>query len=50
MNDAAYYVVWLQVNSQWIPISRPYAEEREAQEWALNLDSRRLYEVRGAEW
>lgn len=39
------YVVYIKVADRWLPISRPFHLEHEAQDWALNLDSRWTREV-----
>ena len=40
------YVVYTQANGVWLPISRPFHDEHEAQDWALDLDRRWAREVR----
>ena len=42
------YQVWVEVGRSWQPMSRPFGEEREAQDWALDLSDwfRQRMEIR----
>lgn len=44
------YQVWVRMGGQWLPASRPFEKENEAQDWALDLDTRWAREVRKVEW
>lgn len=39
------YVVYIKVGTEWLPISRSFEHEHQAQDWALDLDVRWTREI-----